>query len=292
MNDRRNIATYLLSISLFCLAGALVYFTIELTRIANQIPTILASIEQTSERIGPVITEVNKIRELIPPIVNEISEIRKQIPNILEEVKQTRALVPTVLEEVKQARILIPSILEEVKQARVLVPSILDEVKQTRESIPSILNEVKETREAIPPMMARADRIVTDAREVGKKASEGAVTGVIAGIIKAPFNIVGGLGKSMFGSLNLEAEGLNDKDRELSVNAANEILSAGKVGESRTWSNPDSGNKGTVTLKDTKIIHKRECRVMHIVVRVAGEEPINKDITACLNDESVWEALE
>lgn len=278
MPDKANTASYVLSISLFSLAAALVYFTVELTRVANQIPAILGSVEHTSEKIEPVVREVSAIRELVPPIISEVTELRKQIPLILEEVKQTRALVPPVLEE--------------VKQTRQLMPAILKEVKQTRKLIPSILQEVEKTREALPPMLVKADKIVSDARQLGQKTSEGAVTGVITGIIKAPFKLVGGLGKSIFGSLDIEAQGLTKEDRDMSLNTANELVTSGKVGETRSWSNPDSGNKGSVTLKEEKVIDDRKCRVLSFAINTDSAKGIKKDVTVCLNDEAEWETLE
>ena len=51
MNYTRNVASYLLALSVFSLAGALVYFTVEVTRISRQIPEILVSVEKTSKSI-------------------------------------------------------------------------------------------------------------------------------------------------------------------------------------------------------------------------------------------------
>lgn len=64
------VASYLMSLAMFALAGALVYFTYEVSRVGSQIPDILSSVDHTSEKVGPIISEVVEIRELIPPILH------------------------------------------------------------------------------------------------------------------------------------------------------------------------------------------------------------------------------
>ena len=260
MSDKRNIATYTLAVSLFCLAAAFVYFTIGLTRLANQAPAILHGIEKTSKQIEPVLAEFYKVRELIPPIVTEVTEIRKQIPKILDEVKQVRTLVPPILEE----------------------------VKLTREAIPPILAEVKNTREAIPPMLTKAEDLVSNAGNIVKKSSEGAVSGVLTGIIKAPFNLIGGAGKSL---LKTQSNKITDKDRKLIEEIALRVLSSANVGETQSWSNPDSGNKGVITLEENKTIDKRQCSVLTLSINIKNSKPVKENITACLSNENKWELI-
>lgn len=288
MSDKPNIATYTLAVSLFSLAAAFVYFTIGLTHLANQAPAILDGIEKTSKQIEPVLKEFYKIRELIPPIVTEVKEIRKQIPDILHEVKQVRTLVPPVLEEVKLTREAVPPILVEVKKTREAVPPILVEVKKTREAVPPILVEVKKTREAIPAMLTEVDNLLNNAGNIVKKSSEGAVSGVLTGIIKAPFKLIGGAGKSLFGG---HSNKLTEKDRQLSEATALRILSSVNIGKTESWSNPDSGNNGVITLKEIKTISNRQCKVVNFTINIKNSDPVNDDITACLNDENKWEVL-
>jgi len=246
------------------LAAAIVFFTVEFVGVANQLPVILSSVEQTSKNIEPAIKEMGEIRELISPFVEEVRQVREQIPSILEEVRQIREQIPPVLAE----------------------------VKLTREAIPPILEEVAKTREAIPPMLNQGERMMGEARQAGQKASEGAVAGVITGIFMAPFQIVGGMSESIFGSLDLKAEGLDEADQELATEALVEILSSAKVGDVRSWSNDETGNSGSFTLTAIETIDERECRQLHNVVKVDGVERISKEMTACMNDDSSWEMLE
>ena len=254
MSDKRNIATYTLAVSLFSLAAAFVYFTIGLTRLANQAPAILDGIEETSQQIEPVL-------KLIPPIVTEVTEIRKQIPKILNEVEQVR----------------------------ILVPPILEEVKLTREAVPPILVEVKKTREAIPTMLTRADNLVNNAGNIGKKSSEGAVSGVITGILKAPFKLIGGAGKSLSGR---HANKMTEKDRQLSEATALRLLSSEEIGKTERWSNPDSKNNGVITLKEIKTISNHQCKVVNYTINIKNSKPIKENVTVCLSDDNKWELLE
>jgi len=246
VSDKRNIATYTLAASLFTLAAAFVYFTIGLTRLANQAPAILDGIEDTSQKIEPVLKEVYKIRELIPPIVIEVTEIRKQIPKILNEVEQVRILVPPILEEVKL------------------------------------------TREAIPPMLTKADDLVNKAEDIGKKSSEGFFSGFLTGIVKAPFTIIGGAGESLFGQASKQ---MTEKDKQVIEVTALRLLSSEKIGETESWSNPDSGNNGVITLKEIKIISNRQCKVVNFIVNIKHSKPIKENATACLRDDNKWEFL-
>lgn len=273
MNDKRNLATYIFSASIFCLAGALIYFTYVISQVGSQLPVILSGIEKASVNAKPVIEEIYKIRDLISPVTSEITELRKQIPPVLEEVKQTRELVPPLLVE--------------IKKTRELTPFILEEVKKTREAIPAILEEVKLTRELVPKMLVKGEKIVKEARLIGKETSEGAVTGIFSGIVKAPFKLIGG----MFGSFNLDVDGITKKDTELALKAATAALTSEKIGEPYSWSNPDSGNNGVITAKEKKVINNRDCRLLTFATTVIDNKPVKGNITACLNEDGEWEEV-
>lgn len=292
MIEKSSKASYVLAISQIFLAAALIYFAFVISRVATQIPEILSSVESASEKIEPALSEIAEIRAQIPLVLKEVEEVRKLIPPILDEAKHMREQVPAVLIEAKDIREQIPSVLAEIKEVRQQVPVVLDEVKAVRIIVPDVLAEVKLTRESIPPLLEQGERMIGDARVAGKQASEGAVTGVFTGIFKAPFKLIGGLGRSMFGSSSGKIEGLTDNDESLATQTAVAILETGKLGESRNWNNPDSGNNGTVTIKEVKLIQARECRVINSIVRINGEDKANTDVTACLNAKSEWEILD
>ncbi len=51
MNRARQGATYLLAASLFSLAGALVYFALEISRVSRQIPDILTQVVSSGDTL-------------------------------------------------------------------------------------------------------------------------------------------------------------------------------------------------------------------------------------------------
>lgn len=274
----RSFSIGLLAFSLICLSASIVYFTINLSHIGKEIPDILMSIENTNDKIEALIKKIGPTRELIPPITNEVMEIRKQIPSIVKEVGEVRKQIPNILEEAKEVREQIPAIIEAVDKILSMVPLVLDEVKTTRE--------------AMPPILSKADKIVANAKQMGKTTTEGVVTGVITGIIKTPFKITGDLGKSLFGDLINNAEDVSDEDIELIKVALNQVLSSGQIGYTQKWSNPQSGNDGTVTLKKSMKIDKRYCRIIAFKISIDKEDRINRDVTFCLNENFEWKEME
>jgi len=264
-----------LSISLLCLSAALVYLTWQLGQISLQIPVILESVEKTSEKIEPVIKQVNELQQSIKPVLNEVVEIRKQTPFILNEVKQTRLQIPAILDSTNK-----------MSQALVMTSN---EVKATRPLVPEVLKEVKATREAVPGMLDRADRLVINMRQVGKKASEGAVSGVITGIITAPFDLVGNIGKQLFTFSEQETKHLSEADIELAKSAAQDVLASNSLNYLKNWNNPESDAKGEVKLLEINASEELTCKVLNTKIIKNGKIILEKRIRACLDDAGNWQ---
>ena len=315
MNDRsvgvldkgtpRLLASYLLSLSLFALAGSIVYFTYQVAMVSKQIPEILQRIDMTSEKIEPVITEVAQIVDLVPPILKEIEETRKLVPPILKEVEQTRKMIPSILLEVEQTRKQIPAVLKESEAIRGELPAVLasadkasaavadvsKQVEATRPLIPEVLKEVETTRESIPPMMDRADQLIEKARVAGKEASEGAVTGIFSGIIMAPFALVGDAGKSITGMTDEEAKNYTKKDFQLNQQASLILLNNGSKGDEQKWNNPESGNRGVLVLSDIYSDGEYleiDCRTLNITFYKDGKSDKEKSRSLCKNEDGKW----
>ncbi len=284
MSDKRMLASYVLSASIASLAVALLYFTLEITRIVDSLPQLV-------EEIEPVISQVDEVKSMIQPILTEVAEVRKQIPGILKEVKQTRLLIPPILQEVKQNRELIPTVMTEVRKVRGSIPVILTEVKKVRETVPSILSEVKKTRESIPQLLDRVDGMVAKAGKIGKETGESAVSGIFTGIIKAPFKLVGDLGSTLFGSLGAVGHELTESDQEIIKNMLNEILTKEDDGSIKKWKNPQSGRNGSIGLLDIKTVDDKECREFSIKIWLSSELESHSKVVSCLNDDSAWEIV-
>jgi len=300
-------ATYVLSLAMFALAAALIYFAYEVSRVSTQIPDILSSVDHTSEKVGPIISEVGEIRELIPGILHEVEETRKLVPPILKEVEQTRLHIPPILKEVEQTRQQIPPILKEVEAVRKEMPAVLKsadkasnavvvmskEIKATRPLVPQVLKEVETTRESIPPMLDRADAMIEKARVAGQEASTGAVTGFFKGLITAPFALVGDAGKAITGMSDEEIKQLTQKDLKLGEDAALYLLNNGVKGEAKKISNPDSGFSATLKLVSESTreddFTTLECRTIFYEGYKNGERLNTVNRTLCKEEDGGWD---
>lgn len=316
----RNTATYLLAISLFCLAGALLFFTIKISHFTDTIPGMMEGFENTSAMLEPVrknvheistlipviLEETKQVRELIPSILDESREVRGTIPPALDEIRKTRQLVPQILQETALLRQQLASIVQEIQSEREQIPDVLktvdktcdtidsaiDELRLTRELIPPVLEEIRKTRESIPSMLQKAEHITTKARTTGQQASEGAMTGIVTGIAKAPFKIIGDIGKSLVVVLDVDEEGISDEDRAIINKLMRPLLVSGSIGDSHAWANEKNDHKGTVTLTDIVTIDDNLCKMLHIETTLDDEILVQKNITACMNNHSEWEALD
>ncbi len=305
-DSARLLVSYLLPLSLFSLAGAIVYFTYEVAIVSKQIPDILLSIDNTSEKIEPIIDEVSNILDLVPPILNEVEETRKLIPPILKEVEQTRKMIPPILKEVEQTRKMIPAVLKESEAIRGELPAVLasadkasdavagvsKQVEATRPLISEVLKEVETTRESIPPMMDRADGLIEKARVAGKEASKGAVTGIFSGIIMAPFALVADMGRGIAGLSAEEAKHFDEKDFELIEQVSFYLLDNGSKGEERQWNNAETGSRGIVKL--TEIYTEGEysefdCRTLTFKLYKKDDLIRESSRSFCKNEDGKWD---
>ena len=304
-NKASLVASYLFSLSLFALAGSVVYFTYEVAIVSKQIPDILQSINNTSEQIEPIIDDVGNIIDLVPPILKEVEEIRKSIPPILKEIEQTRKMIPPILSEVEQTRKQIPAVLKESAAIRGKLPAVLasadkaskavagvaKQVEATRPLIPEVLKEVATTRESIPPMLDRADALIEKARVAGKDASQGAVTGLFKGIIMAPFALVGDAGKSISGMTDEEAKDYSEKDFSLNEKTSLYLLNNGSQGSVQKWENADSGNHGVVILSNIYTegeYAEIDCRTLNFKFYKQDKLKREKSRSFCKNEDGKW----
>ncbi len=271
----KQTATYILAASIFSLSGALVYFTWKLESISEQVPAILKSVEQTSAQIEPVLDQVVELKDLVPSVLNEVSETRKLVAPILNEIRLTREQIPAILKVTEKTN-------DTVLRA-------VEEIKATRPLIPEILSEVKQTREAIPPVLDRADKLVSNVRQAGKEASKGAVSGVLTGIVTAPFEIIGSLGKKIFSFSDEEISKLSDKDVELSKKSVVDVLASDKINQTSEWDNSSNNTKGIIKLLQLKTDNGLKCKVLNMKVWKNTQLFVDKDLNVCLNKKGEWE---
>jgi len=88
------------------------------------------------------------------------------------------------------------------------------------------------------------------------------------------------------------AKGMTDVDKIFAERTTKDTLEYGKPGTKSTWSNPDSGNSGSVTAGDTYQNDEGEdCRQFETDVDVEGEQRAAKG-TACRMSDGAWQVVE
>ncbi|MEH6469935.1 MAG: hypothetical protein V7752_01685 [Halopseudomonas sp.] len=290
-----------LAISGFSLAAAVAYIGWELNQYRHDIPNMLAQIEQTSERIDPLVSEVAGVLQQVPSIMEEVARVREQIPPILEEIAQTRAMIPAILAESGQIRQQVPVIMDEVAATREQIPAVLksvdhmsgsvrlvaSEIEATRPLVPQVLEQVELTRDAIPPMLSRGEQMIAQAQSAGHDASKGAVTGMLSGIVAAPFSLFGSLGRSL-GLSSTEQELLSEYDLTLLKANTLTLLEQDELDRSVSWDNPEKQHRGEVTLKGRQVIDGRQCRDLLMTFYDKERLVITKDVQLCLQDDGSW----
>ena len=115
-------------------------------------------------------------------------------------------------------------------------------------------------------------------------ASGGLIAAAAGG---GPAGIAGGvlLGGLLGGAIGNR---LDQRDKEMAMQAANNAFESSRTGEASTWQNPDSGNSGTVTPTRTyQEAGGGYCREYQQEIIVGGE-PHKSYGTACRQPDGSW----
>ncbi len=131
--------------------------------------------------------------------------------------------------------------------------------------------------------------------EENPKAVLGTIVGAAAGV--AIVAVAGGTPGSMAaagaaGGLlgGYVGKKLDDRDKRLAAQAAQQAFEHARTGESREWTNPDSGNSGVVTPTQTyQIANGQYCRRYTQEMTIGGEQHETHG-TACRNADGIWVA--
>jgi surface antigen len=291
------LGTTIIGAGLLALAAGLIYFTYTLVGVLQTVPAILAQVDKTTAQIDPVVQEVDKVQAHIPAILKEVRLTRELVPPILKELGAVREQLPAVLDEVAAVR-------KEVAAVRVAVPPLVetaaktvqtasDSVRLIDQQIPPILSEVRQTREALPGLLDRADQLVANASNVAREATKGAVTGVLGGIITAPFRLIGEAGKGMASAMKLDpSTGFTPEDERLATEATGAVIKTGQIGAQRSWKNPTSKNSGTVTLQDQQMRDQEPCFTVKQKVALSSGKVHRVQMTICQHPDGTWAAVQ
>jgi surface antigen len=99
--------------------------------------------------------------------------------------------------------------------------------------------------------------------------------------------IVGaGLGGALIGGFI--GNRLDERDKRLAAQAAQQAFENGRVGQATAWTNPDTGNSGTITPTRTKqLADGQYCREYKQTIVVGGEQHQTYG-TACRQPDGTW----
>ena len=80
---------------------------------------------------------------------------------------------------------------------------------------------------------------------------------------------------------------LDNKDKQMAAQAASRAFENNPTGQASSWSNPDSGNSGTITPTKTYQASGQYCREYQQTITVAGEQHQAYG-TACRQPDGSW----
>lgn len=290
------------------LAGAIAYLAFSLVKVSEELPAIIAVINETTllvDKISPqlpaIVEEVAKVREVVdqqvPIIINEITLVRlmldKQLPPLLEQVDLIRPVISDITTVSNRYEKQIPAILKRVDSSLKTTNKTTIELSKWRSHSSQYINQIKNSREDIPVYLTRIEHIVEDANNVGKEASSGMVVGLFKGVASLPFSMLTGV-KGIVDSSSESAKYLNEEDITLIKEQSIILLEASLVKETK-WKNPHSNSYGTIKKGELFEQDNMKCHslIFHNYFKAESKNKNETQISImCLDDEDVWQIVD
>lgn len=252
-------------VSRFVIAIAIIYFAYQLSRVVDNLPVIEQSLSHVSQQVPPVVEEVEQVRL-------EITAIRQQIPQVLSVAEQAVATANNAEKKITK-----------------MLPEVLTEIRLTREKIDPTLNRVDVL---IDKASTKVEDAISKAEGAGQEASEGAITGLLSGILKLPFNLIGTLASPILTNIEPDiTKQLTQKDIKLMGEAGKHASKSQKLEEAHQWNNPESGNSGAITILRRFELEQEYCVKVKININKHGSSIMEKIENFCRNKDGKWELL-
>ena len=277
----------------------------EISEIRQLVPDVLAEVSAVREQIPPTLDEIAKIRESIPPVIEEVANVRESLPSVLDEVEQTRQQIPTILETVNDTNQVINQTQQQIPDILQTANQVAATVEQTNKQLetltPQILDEVRLTRDKVDPTLDRVEVIVDDAYRkakdtldtadgAGQGASEGAITGLFTGILKLPFRLLGTIASPLLDSIDPGIrDKLTQKDIEMMGDAGNRLADSKLINEPEYWQNPESKNRGSITVTRRFNRNGQTCVSARITFNLFDRTSSDELENFCQNADGEWE---
>jgi hypothetical protein len=182
----------------------------------------------------------------------------------------------------------IPKALKTMDSSVDVISKATNEISTVRtKSLPLILEESKNIRTSIPVYINSTQKIIKDAHLVVKdasKISENTTSGVITGIVKAPFKLFSSLGTSI--SETIKNDGLTKKDVSILTKEGQIVINSNEPGFRKDWQNRETSRYGQIKLLSIDTIKK--CKRLEIVIHTKNKKSIIHNYKFCKNIDENW----
>ncbi|MDO3384777.1 hypothetical protein QWI17_02875 [Gilvimarinus sp. SDUM040013] len=307
MSNARVIGQVAIATSVSLLAGAIFYFGMSLSRIADNLPQTAASVTEITGAVTPIV-------DLIPAILQESEDIRLQtdvivkqsqqiidvlpgilqrVDNVVATVENVRADSTDILAESAAIRTEVAQVREEVELVRGDLPAILAELEAYRtelngyrELAPQFLAESQAIRDTIDPTINRVEALVAHIDETASTAGESAVSGFFTGIIKAPFSLVSDITSVVTPS----GKPLTEEQRNYLRSTLQGFIGTAEVGEKYAFQMPRSEFAGEVELRSESAKGGLACRQIRIVTYATDnrKKSTTNNFNVCRDKNGQW----
>lgn len=262
MNKWQIVSRLTLSLAIFMMSLSILYFSWVIYSVNASIPMVADKIEQASNAVNSAVNQVNTLSNDISAGLIEFEKINALIPKILSESAEVRSQTNLVLLKASEFNDRIPSLLDESRNIRESIPLILEDIARTRDTVDKSMAELRRLREEIPGLMADANALIEKADKAGIKASEGAVSGVFTGIVKAPYNII----RNVVIKEGSGTRELTVRDRSILTGTVKKLLRNDTLGERLKFENEVTNLTGFVELVSQSSEENEPCRSVRIVI--------------------------
>jgi len=294
------------SVSQALLAIAIAYFAYALLNFSKEIPSFINAIDRTTPHISTIVDEVELVRaevtqvralvdKQVPEILGQINNILPLVEQGLEQSEQYSKQLPNLWQHLDKVEMQLqalqkdlPEILNRIDAVVLMSNDAISESAKWRPHSTKYLTAIEYSRDDIPQYLTRVEDIVVDARNIGKEASSGLVSGFFKGVISLPFEVVAGL-TGIVDSTSRSAKYLTANDITMMQETVLILLEADS-NKQLSWQNNESGNRGKIS-KNMGFIKKGEtCHKVTFINYFKGQKETLKEVM-CKDKNDIWQVI-
>ena len=282
----KHTGTIAIAIALTLLAAALWRIGSELPELNRHLERLGGVGETLSGEVPGMVDVANRYEPHIDPLLQEVAASRALAEKALSESAAYRSELPALLARLDALDARLAELQGQLPAVLSRVDNALDESKAWRPISEQALTEAQSWRSDIPLYLDRSEKLVAGARQAGKEASSGMVSGFVTGTLSLPFKALGNVGE-LFDPRSLSARRMTDEDRR-NLRAAAIALLDEPAQKTADWSSSESGHAGTVTVLESRVTDERTCHTLEIVNRFKGGQQETIQHHVCKNARGEW----